>query len=99
MEFHEDNPQLSKLPIKLIWGDSDAVTPIAGSVGQFYTTLAKEEDSNVSLQMVNAGHIPFDEIPECNEYFVQWLDQLSENKGGSKKEAKPFFAWPFGQES
>ncbi|CAJ1935304.1 unnamed protein product [Cylindrotheca closterium] len=97
MEFHEDNPQLSKLPIKLIWGDSDAVTPIAGSVGQFYTSLANDENSKVSLQMVNAGHIPFDEIPECNKFFVQWLDQLSENKGGSKKEPKPFFAWPFCQ--
>mmetsp|Transcript_27876 Transcript_27876/g.67819 ORF Transcript_27876/g.67819 Transcript_27876/m.67819 type:complete len:401 (+) Transcript_27876:48-1250(+) len=96
MEFHEEYDALSELPIKLIWGDSDAVTPIAGSVGQFYTALAKEEDSNVSLEMVNAGHIPFDEIPECNEYFVQWLDELSENKGASKED-KPFFAWPFGQ--
>lgn len=98
MEFHEDNPKLSELPIKLIWGDSDAVTPIAGSVGQFYTNLAKEEETNVSLNMINAGHIPFDEIPECNEYLVQWLDEISENKSSdSSRKNKPLFAWPFGQ--
>jgi pimeloyl-ACP methyl ester carboxylesterase len=95
MEFHEDNKELSELPIQLIWGDSDVVTPIEGSVGQFYTALA-ETSSNVALQMLNCGHIPFDEIPECNEYLVQWLDQdvVREN---TQTTSKPFFQWPFGQ--
>eukprot|EP00957_Ditylum_brightwellii_P068030 5164873-Ditylum_brightwellii.AAC.1 len=77
MEFHKDNQQLlSTLPIHLVWGDADNVTPVTGSVGQFYTALANDADSNVSLNMIHSGHIPFDEIPECNEFMVQWLDNV-----------------------
>jgi pimeloyl-ACP methyl ester carboxylesterase len=96
MEFHEDNKELSELPIQLIWGDSDPVTPIEGSVGQFYTALAEDTSSNVALQMLNAGHVPFDEIPECNEYLVQWLDQ-DVVKDNTQTSSKPFFQLPFGQ--
>eukprot|EP00980_Cylindrotheca_fusiformis_P028853 scaffold22660_cov127-Cylindrotheca_fusiformis.AAC.7 len=77
MEYHQDNAKLSELPIQLIWGDSDGVTPIEGSVGQFYTALAQETDSNVALRVINAGHVPFDEIPECNEVFLEWLEQIA----------------------
>jgi pimeloyl-ACP methyl ester carboxylesterase len=95
MEFHQDNEKLKDLPIKLIWGDSDPVTPIEGSVGQFYTALDQDSDNNVSLKMVNSGHIPFDEIPECNEYMVQWLDDLvMEEKQESSAQR---FQWPFGR--
>jgi hypothetical protein len=65
-------------------------------VGQFYTALAEDTSSNVALQMLNAGHVPFDEIPECNEYLVQWLDQ-DVVKDNTQTSSKPFFQLPFGQ--
>jgi pimeloyl-ACP methyl ester carboxylesterase len=73
-----------QLPIHLIWGDKDAVTPLDGAVGKFYTGLATSDTSNsladVSMQVIRAGHIPFDERPECNEGLVTWLDQLGQTK-------------------
>jgi pimeloyl-ACP methyl ester carboxylesterase len=73
-----------QLPIHVIWGDKDAVTPLNGAVGRFYTRLAMTDTSkslaDVSMQVIRAGHIPFDERPECNEGLVAWLDQLGQSK-------------------
>lgn len=96
MEFHEGNKQLSELPIQLIWGDSDAVTPIEGSVGQFYTALGAQSGNNVDLEMINAGHVPFDEIPDCNEFLVQWLAETVLGETTQTPSKQPF-QWPFGQ--
>jgi pimeloyl-ACP methyl ester carboxylesterase len=85
MELHESYPLLSQVPIHLIWGTEDQVTPLAGPVGQFYQSLANEESSNVSMEVIEAGHIPFDEIPECNESMVQWMDSVMSGSRASKK--------------
>lgn len=88
MELHELYPSvLNSTPIHLIWGDRDNITPLSGSVGKFYSKLAsrgradgdEKDDSpnnntNVSLQVIQAGHIPFDERPECNHGLVEWLE-------------------------
>jgi pimeloyl-ACP methyl ester carboxylesterase len=67
---------LSKIPIHLIWGDDDAVTPLGGGVGQYYMTMASNLD-NVSFQVVSGGHIPFDDNPmDSHKSMQQWLDQL-----------------------
>ena len=64
------------MPIHLIWGDKDVVTPIEGDVGVFYTELASNPGSGVSMQVINnAGHVLFDERPECNAGLIEWLDE------------------------
>eukprot|EP00536_Pseudo-nitzschia_multiseries_P018724 jgi/Psemu1/328906/estExt_fgenesh1_pg.C_29860002 len=67
------------VPIHLIWGDQDVVTPIQGDVGQFYSNLASSPDApGVSMQVVeNAGHVPFDERPECNQGLIEWLEKTN----------------------
>lgn len=73
MELHD---RYSLPPIHLIWGEQDTVTPIAGDVGQFYIELAATPDSNVSLEMIpNAGHVLFDERPDCNQGLIEWLER------------------------
>jgi pimeloyl-ACP methyl ester carboxylesterase len=74
--LHRSYPLLSRVPIHLIWGTEDQVTPLAGPVGTFYQALANQESSNVSMDVIEAGHIPFDEVPECNESMVQWMDSV-----------------------
>jgi hypothetical protein len=82
-----------------VWGSEDQVTPLAGPVGQFYTDLANSnDDSKVSIKVVKAGHIPFDEIPESNESMVQWMDQVVCKQQPSSQQLLGGFQWPsFGQ--
>jgi len=77
-ELHEKyNNFLSDLPIQLVWGDEDIVTPIVGGVGQFYLGLGADKDSKVSFQLVKGGHVPFDDNPiESNRIMLQWLDGI-----------------------
>ena len=69
----------SLLPMHLIWGDKDTVTPITGDVGVFYSELASTSGNSmvdVSMQVINnAGHVPFDERPECNAGLIEWLEE------------------------
>jgi pimeloyl-ACP methyl ester carboxylesterase len=80
----EQSASKAQLPIHLIWGDTDPVSPISGDVGTFYTQLATSGTDNslvdVSMQVIRAGHIPFDERPECNEGLVDWLGKLGQTK-------------------
>ncbi|KAL3921237.1 MAG: hypothetical protein SGILL_002849, partial [Bacillariaceae sp.] len=93
-----------QLPIHLIWGDKDGVTPLKGPVGDFYSELATQSNDSssslvdVSMQVIRAGHIPFDERPECNEGLVTWLDKLGDprmNKFQDETKAPSFPKWPF----
>jgi len=80
-DLHEEygSTVLNDLPIHLVWGDDDAVTPIEGGVGQFYINMAKETNNNVSFKEVKSGHVPFDDNPSTNDSFIQWLDGISMN--------------------
>jgi len=77
-ELHEKYSDfLNDLPIQLVWGEEDVVTPIEGGVGQLYLDLAADKGNNVSFQMVKGGHVPFDDNPiESNKVMLQWLDGL-----------------------
>lgn len=78
-ELHDKhNDFLNNLPIHLVWGDDDAITPIEGGVGQFYLSLANDEvsDNNISFYKVKSGHVPFDDNPdESNGSFINWLNE------------------------
>ena len=86
IEIHEDpvgKLKLKGVPLQLVWGDKDGITPLAGGVGQFYTDLAKSDDSGcVKLGIIkNCGHIPFDDCPEqSNDIVIQWLQENVLNK-------------------
>lgn len=74
---------LNNLPVHVVWGDADTVTPIdgVGEVGQFYRFLANEDMSNdnkVTLEVIKgAGHLLFDEVPDlANGSLLQWLKKL-----------------------
>lgn len=98
MELYEKHQSFleTTVPIHLVWGSSDQVTPLEGPVGQFFTRLADEEESNVSIEVVESGHIPFDEVPDTsNGSMLRWLKSVGSTKqttpatGGFKI---PFFA-------
>lgn len=86
MELHEQSRKIrpqrvlgKDIPIHVIWGSRDGVTPLSGYVGQYYQGLANgsnESMPNVTLDVMEAGHIPFDEVPECNDRMVQWLNKV-----------------------
>jgi pimeloyl-ACP methyl ester carboxylesterase len=81
MDLHNEYDNiLSKIPIKLVWGDDDAIASVKGGVGQFYTKLSENEDVNVSLDIISAGHVPFDDNPiQSNDLFLEWLENLDKN--------------------
>lgn len=65
----------TQVPIHLVWGKQDGVTPLQGPVGQFFQNLSDDPTTNVSLDAIDgAGHIPFDEVPLCNDLMVNWLN-------------------------
>jgi pimeloyl-ACP methyl ester carboxylesterase len=94
MEIHQDHETfLQDIPIHLVWGTKDNVTPLEGPVGQFYSALAEDVNSKVSINVIESGHIPFDEIPECNGSMVQWLDEVVAKK--QQQQTQTGFQWPF----
>lgn len=80
MELHKQYPSKlinDQLPIHVIWGSDDGVAPLDGPVGQLYSNFAADDSiPSVTMQIVKAGHIPFDEVPECNESMMEWLKKL-----------------------
>ena len=82
MELHAQyfSEMDNQIPIHLIWGDKDPIAPIVGDVGTFYSKLASISNSGISLEIVkDAGHVPFDERPECNLGLIEWLAETFED--------------------
>ena len=80
MQIHEKYPEiLDNLPLHLIWGLDDVVTPIHGDVGLFYCDrVANNRGGNgrTTIDVVKSGHIPFDDNPvETHEAMLTWLDK------------------------
>jgi len=79
MDLHAKySDKADSLVIHLIWGDDDAVTPLAGGVGTFYLALANDATTSVTMDVVKkTGHIPFDDNPiECNGSMLRWIKTL-----------------------
>ena len=78
MEIHDRHAEhLEGVPIHLVWGDADVVTPIEGGLGTFYRNLANQESTNISMDIIQSGHIPFDEVPEiANGAMLEWVNSL-----------------------
>lgn len=94
MELHSDHAEfLNKIPVHLVWGTKDNVTPIAGPVGQFYMDLAMNPDRKVSISLVEAGHIPFDEIPESNNFMIEWLEGIVATRELDMASKAKLFPW------
>ena len=77
MEVHAKHSAfLNKVPIHVVWGDADTVTPVdgVGEVGQLYGALASEEKNRVTMDVMNGGHILFDEVPGANRSMIRWLN-------------------------
>ena len=71
----------NQVPIHLIWGDKDPIASVSGDVGMFYSNLASTSNSGISMQIIkDAGHVLFDERPECNSGLIEWLAETIENK-------------------
>eukprot|EP00929_Paragymnodinium_shiwhaense_P016957 TRINITY_DN12576_c0_g1_i1.p1 TRINITY_DN12576_c0_g1~~TRINITY_DN12576_c0_g1_i1.p1 ORF type:complete len:175 (-),score=31.20 TRINITY_DN12576_c0_g1_i1:229-753(-) len=66
-------------PIKLVWGDDDPMTPLAGPYGQYFQGLAMDtKRPDITLSIVNAGHCPHDDAPdEVHEAALPWLEKVS----------------------
>jgi pimeloyl-ACP methyl ester carboxylesterase len=101
MQLQQDHMELmNNLPIHLVWGEDDQVTPIGGPVGQFYLDLVKDPAVPMSISTVKAGHIPFDDIPECNQFMVQWLNNVVLAYGPKGEKPKiTTLQWPFARSS
>ena len=80
MEIHDKyRTFLDRLPIHVVWGDSDNVTPVdgIGEVGQFFRAQSADDDNCITMEVIKAGHIPFDEAPDvANGSMLHWLKQL-----------------------
>jgi pimeloyl-ACP methyl ester carboxylesterase len=78
MDLHAKySDKADSLVIHLIWGDDDAVTPLAGGVGTFYSALADDATTSVTMDVVGkTGHIPFDDNIECNGSMLRWIKTL-----------------------
>ncbi|KAL3782712.1 hypothetical protein ACHAW5_005922 [Stephanodiscus triporus] len=80
MEYHQKYPEiLDSLPLHLIWGLEDSITPISGDVGLFYCDrVANNRGGNgrTTIDMVKSGHMPFDDNPmETHEAMLRWLEK------------------------
>ena len=78
MEMHEKHPEiLDNIPLHLIWGSDDVVTPITGDVGTFYCDRVANNRSGkglTTLDIIESGHIPFDDNPvDTHERLLNWL--------------------------
>lgn len=101
MQLQQDHMELlNNLPIHLVWGENDQVTPLGGPVGQFYLDLVKDPAVSMSMSTVKAGHIPFDEIPDCNQFMIQWLNNVvMEFEPQGKNPKINTLQWPFAARS
>lgn len=93
MEICAAHPSfLKSVPLHLVWGRQDNVTPLDGPVGRFFQQLANDDQTPlVTLETVNAGHVPFDEVPLCNESMVKWLkDSVDTSTAKTAASSKPF---------
>lgn len=80
MDLHEKHADyLQELPIHLVWGENDAVTPIGGGVGSYYINLADDSETMVTLDRIpDCGHVPFDDHHvESNQAMLEWLESVS----------------------
>ena len=80
IEIHAKYPDLlDNMPLHLIWGDTDAVTPITGDVGAFYCDRVANNRGGrglTTIDVVNSGHIPFDDNPfDTHTKMLDWLQR------------------------
>eukprot|EP00985_Skeletonema_marinoi_P025533 scaffold18875_cov115-Skeletonema_marinoi.AAC.1 len=81
MELTAKYPEIldKKLPLHLIWGDSDVVTPINGDVGQFYCDRVANNRGGkgmTTIDVVSAGHLLFDDNPsDTNSALLRWINK------------------------
>ncbi len=85
MEYHERYAHiLNSLPLHLIWGSEDAVTPINGDVGLFYCDrVANNRGGNgrTTIDMVISGHVPFDDNPiDTHAAMMRWLEKIERGR-------------------
>ncbi|XP_057973470.1 pheophytinase, chloroplastic isoform X2 [Malania oleifera] len=66
-------PRISNLPVLVLWGDEDPLTPLDGPVGKFFCSLP-----NISLFVLEGvGHCPHDDRPDLvHEKLLPWLHSL-----------------------
>lgn len=80
MELHEKYPEiLDSMPIHLVWGLEDVVTPIEGDVGKFYCDRVANNrggKSMTTIDVVKAGHLLFDDNPsDTNNAMMRWIEK------------------------
>lgn len=80
MEIHQKYPEiLDNMPLHLIWGNEDGVTPIAGDVGAFYCDRVANNWGGrglTTIDVVKSGHMPFDDNPiDTHEKMLNWLEK------------------------
>lgn len=78
MEIHATHHEiLDNIPLHLIWGSKDVVTPITGDVGTFYCDRVANNRSGkglTTMDIIESGHIPFDDNPvDTHEKLLNWL--------------------------
>ena len=80
MEITAKYPQImNKLPIHLIWGDADVVTPIQGDVGHFYCDRVANNRCGkgmTTIDVVRGGHLLFDDNPlDTHNSLLRWINK------------------------
>jgi pimeloyl-ACP methyl ester carboxylesterase len=101
MALYRDHEEFlgNHVPVHLVWGEQDGVAPLQGPVGQFFQELSNDPDNkNISIDVIHGGHIPFDEVPACNDLMLKWLDEqarIQKKESGIPTAFGGFFKLPF----
>jgi len=65
-----------ELPLSVLWGDQDKVTPLAGPVGKFLQAWAAESPAAEFTVLQGTGHCPFDDRPDlASPALLAWLER------------------------
>ena len=65
------------VPIKVIWGELDAWTPVNGTVARAFRQLAESKPHVEFNTIPNCGHVPYDDAPEdVVALLLPWLARL-----------------------
>ena len=68
---------MPELPLLVLYGRSDTITPPDGPVGQFFAMPARRPAATYTT--VDANHCPFDDAPERDAKLLEWLDALEKS--------------------
>eukprot|EP00466_Bigelowiella_natans_P007582 jgi/Bigna1/131613/aug1.15_g6321 len=68
------------IPVLILWGEEDNITPIDGPVGSAFQVIAQERSDVQFVRLPELGHLPHDDDPDTiNTKMISWLEEIHAN--------------------